>query len=504
MAKHDTLQRLSEIIFSPSYLGFNPTSNSTKPPHIANGLFRGCTGETCDTRDVHKWIVSEDRRSYTSSENIIDEFQEIFENGYREKPDNIKDFRFLLGEIFDQDNTVYPNYDFSVMTQSSHWMIKERVSSEAGIGDFLFSILRKELNGQSSPAIEELQHALAVDTDDITRLVKPIIAFPSENSKRTVKSIESQTSLLEPPEHWDSCRAAIRAGFDQLTKNIQLTGERQNNLLVLRRYVNFSLFATLLYLSQIDAAVYGSEKPPIVIDAGCELESIRKASEQSFIAAKKAVESYYINALNDILTNDVQYRVSDTDKACHRWIEEIVAIPKKGKVEEPDKLRKAIESYYKGFCAEQESPRMALSKALQLALYTFQYKSSSPSDFCRVLGVRGGLVGPKGNRATNKRYLINSFTLETLLLSTISSEELAYGIDLKELSQRLVKAYNILIGADPELEYEILEKSNIAQSTPGDLRGDLGINAQQLAATLISLGLGKSYADGVTLIGWRL
>lgn len=27
-------------------LGFNPTSNSTKPLYVANGLFRSCTGKT--------------------------------------------------------------------------------------------------------------------------------------------------------------------------------------------------------------------------------------------------------------------------------------------------------------------------------------------------------------------------------------------------------------------------------------------------------------------------
>ena len=72
------------------------------------------------------------------------------------------------------------------------------------------------------------------------------------------------------------------------------------------------------------------------------------------------------------------------------------------------------------------------------------------------------------------------------------------------MSEKLVDKYCMLIGADSETEYSILEKANIAQSTPGDLRGDLSINAQQLANTYISLGLGKRYADGVTLIGWRL
>ena len=86
----------------------------------------------------------------------------------------------------------------------------------------------------------------------------------------------------------------------------------------------------------------------------------------------------------------------------------------------------------------------------------------------------------------------------------MSPEELREGIELKELSGKLIQKYNIVIGADSEFEYGLLEQYNIAQSTPGDLRGDLSINAQKLADTYISLGIGKKYADGVTLIGWRL
>ena len=118
--------------------------------------------------------------------------------------------------------------------------------------------------------------------------------------------------------------------------------------------------------------------------------------------------------------------------------------------------------------------------------------------------MRCGLVGPKGNRANIKRYLINSFTLETLTLSALDVEDLRVGIEFKDLSDRFIKAYNVLIGADAENEYALLERYNIAQATPGDLRGDLSLNAQCFANTYISLGLGKRYADGVTLIGWRL
>lgn len=152
----DSLKRIGDKICQ-DYLGFNPTSNSTKPPHIANGLFRACIGETCDTRDVHEWVISDGRKDALPSEKIVADYACILEKGEQEKPSNIKQFRYFLGEIFNQDNTLYPQYDFSVMDISSHWMVKGRLNSEAHIGDFIFEILAKQLDGKRSPVISLLQ-----------------------------------------------------------------------------------------------------------------------------------------------------------------------------------------------------------------------------------------------------------------------------------------------------------------------------------------------------------
>ena len=488
-----TLEDLNSVICGKDYLGFFPTSNGTRPPHIANGLFRLCAGETCDTHDVHKWVLGEEKKNAYTSEQIIEEYEDVLYHGHKEKTENVRDFRFLLGQIFNQDNTTYPSYDYSVVTQSSHWLIRERLSNEAYIGDFAYSILSKRIEEQRSPAIDTIHDALSVDTDDITRLVKPIIAYPSMKDKRHLQLYEKEERQDIP---WDSCKEAIRKGFDRLTENLYSSGETKNSLLVLQRFVNYTMFATLLYLSHAASAIYDLPRPPILIDAGCELESIKKASEQSFTSAKKAVEDYYVYSVYTLLTSD---KIENNDKACKQWIEDMVISGKK----DDDTIREAVKSYYSGFLANNDPPLMALSKAVQLGLYTFTYKNNSPSDFCRVLGVRCGLVGPKGN-TKHKRYTVDSFTLETIILSALSSQELKYGIDMKQFGDRLVDSYNILIGSNVEREYEILSNYNIAQSTPEDLRGDLGINAQKLAETLISLGLAKSYADGVTLVGWGL
>lgn len=488
-----TLEEISKAICD-DFLGFSPTTNATKPPHIANGLFRNCAGETCDTRNVHEWIISDGRKDAVNSEEIISKYQKILQNGEQESETKIKELRCLLDDIFNQDNTVYPSYAFSVMTISSHWMIKNKLSPEGGIGDFLFKILAKQISGKRSPIIQLLQKTLNNDSDDITRLVKPIIAFPSEKEKRNVSGViypeDSEIS-------WDAIKQAIREGFDQLAANIQKIGEAKNSLMVLERVVNFSIFATFLYLTHCNHAIYDGDNPPILLDAETDLESIKKASEQSYTLAKKSVENYFTNAIKEWLNPVIPF---DTIEECNKWIDSM-RYPSSSR---EDDVQTALRSYFESFCDEGGSALDALSRALQIVLYTFVYKNNSPSDFCRVLGVRSGLIGPKGNRAKVKRYLINSFTLETITLSVLSEDELDEGIELKTLGEKLYSAYNVLMGADAEKEYDILEQYNIAQATPGDLRGDLSINAQQLGNTYISLGLGKKYADGVTLIGWRL
>lgn len=229
MAKNDKIKSLGDEVCR-DFLGFTPTSNSTKPPHIANGLFRECTGEICDFRDVHEWIVSERRKDAISSEDIVKKYDDILLKGTNENPSNIKHVRFLFEEIFNPDHTVYPNYDLSVVNISSHWLVKKSVPAEARIGRYIFEILAKKIDGKMSPILELLKKSLEVDDDDLTRILKPIIVFPSDKEKRTVNGV----NYPEDSEvKWDSCKETIRKGFDNLANTMIKVGDDKNSLLVL-------------------------------------------------------------------------------------------------------------------------------------------------------------------------------------------------------------------------------------------------------------------------------
>jgi hypothetical protein len=475
-------------------LGFNPTSNSTKPLSIANALFRSCLGTVCDIKDIHEWITSE-RRNNTRilpSAEIRDKYQDILVYGTNESVDDIKEARFVLEQIFNPDSTVYPGYQNSVLNISSRWLLRSSLPAEARIGDFIFEILNHPVQGKASPAIELISDALKDDDDDISRLIKPIL---TSSYKERISDIEVNPKSIS----LNSSKQAIRAGFDNLAANLRHTGQARNSLLVLKRMANFAVFASYYYLVDVNNAEYHGDRIPLLLDSLSDLDAIERASELCYIACKKSVEAYIVNLLEDIIRKErLVVDVTSAD-ACRDFI---TSMPLKA-AKEKKNARDALLQYFETFYAGGDEPLRALSRALQFAIYTFTYPNNTPSDFCRVLGTRAGLVGPGGG-AKFKRLLINRFLLETIVLSAINLEGLTDGIELRELGELLRSQYYILIGTDTDKDYFLLDQAKIAQDAPEDLRGELASNARSIADMLITMNLAKRYADGVTIIGWGL
>lgn len=475
-------------------LGFLPTSNSTKPLYIANGLFRESTGRICELRDVHKWVLSERRAKATPSRELLEEFADVFRDSETEKIEILQEVRFYFERVFNPDSTVYPSYDNSVMNISSKWLVHPYKPAEAKIGSFLFEILNEPIDDKFSPALDIMRVALIQQDDDITRLIKPLIVRKSEATRITQAPIEPTSTVL------NESKKKIRTGFDRLAGNIGLLGQAENSLLVLRRLVCFASFAMFFYLEDINHTAFLAPQIPLLLDAGCGLGAVESASAGSFLSCKKAVEAYTINYLEKYLTGlDGNYILDINNKqAVKDYIQQAPLYHKKIDAEE---IRGVILQHFDGYCEKGDTPMRAIARALQFALYTYTYPNNTPSDFCNVIGKRGGLVGPSGPAAKQVRLLINRFALENLVLSSIEPERLREGIELRELGDCLRKDYSIIIGTDTDLDYSLLSEAKIAQHTPENLRSELSQNAQGIADILYSLGLARSYADGVTIIG---
>lgn len=493
--KLDTLDSLGKALCES--LHFNPTSNSTKPLYVANSLFRECTAIECDISDLHEWIVSERRSKARSSEIIADKYSDAVYGSGPELIDDIKQLRFFLEGLFNPDSTVYPSYSNSVLNIPSKWFIRPYVRAEAGIGRFLFNILNAPVDGKASAAIKVIAQALMEDDDDLSRTVKPIIARRTENERITRSEPSAEEITLGETE------IVIRTGFDRLAENCIAYNDMngRNSLLILRRMVSYAMFAVFFYLEDVNRTKYGGASIPLLLDANEERGAIERASEACFIACKKAVEAYTVAFICDWLKDSRLIADISSEAACKEYIADGFALKNTYRKEKGENIRKIILQHIESSCRAGEAPLPATARALQFAIYTYTFPHTTPSDFCNVLGVKAGFVGPSGRY---KRLLINRFLLETIVLSTVDKDALDSGIELRELGAALRSSYNILIGADTDKDFNILSECGIADATPENLRGELANNAMDIADMLISIGLAKRYADGVTIIGWGL
>lgn len=494
MAKRiDTLTEIGKDLCKD--LGFNPTSNSTKPLYVANSLFRACTGIECKIEDVHEWILSERSSKAVSSKTLLEKYKDIVYCSGDDMIDDIKEVRFYLERLFNPDSTVHPSKQSSVLNISSKWMVRSYTQAEAGIGSFLYGILNAPIEGEKSKAISVIQDALMDDDDDLSRTVKPIIVHKPEAERISKHELSEQSLVL------NDTALIIRKGFDRLAENCEAYNDQngKNSLLTLRRMVNYAMFATFFYLEDVNRASYNGKKIPLLLDAGGGIGAIESASEACFIACKKSVEDYTISFVEQWLHSADLISDEGSEEACSDYICNGFTLSEE--LEEKG-VREIILQHIAGNCQAGDSPLLAVAKAIQFAIYTYTYHNTTPSDFCNVLGSKSGFVGPYSSKY--KRLLINRFLLETIVLSIVSTEELNNGIELRELGTLLRENYNIIIGTDTDIDYSILEGYGIARMTPEDLRGELPDNAKEIANMLISMGLAKRYADGVTLIGWEV
>jgi len=486
----DTLSEIGEALCDS--LGFNPTSNSTKPLYVANALFRVCGGIKCKVEDIHEWVVSERRSKAKPSAQILEDYKDIIYLSGDDAAEDIKETRFYLEKLFNPDSTVYPSLRNSVMNIPSQWLVCERKNAEANIGDFIFGILNTPIEGKASKAIQLIREALKDHDDDLTRTIKPLIVRKPEDERIERFSAEGNEII------WNETKLTIRKGFDRLADNCEKDGA--NSLLILRRMVVYTMFATFYYLEDINRVQYGGQRIPLLLDADQRLGAIERASEASFIACKKAVEAYTIAFVAEWLEAAGLITNIDSQAAHEAYIATGFSVSAKATYADKN-VCGTILQHIAANCQAGDKPLLATAKAIQFALYTYKYPSTTPSDFCNVLGVKAGLVGPSGNATKYKRLLINRFLLETIVLSAVDGEDLLDGIDLRKLGDILRGSYNIIIGTDTDVDYAVLDEFGIASGTPEDLRGELSDNAKAIANMLISMGLAKRYADGVTIIG---
>lgn len=472
-------------------IGYEPISSSIKPVHIANGLFRLIIGEEYTIEPLNAWSKRfKDGKEISTSKEIRSKYSNII--GDDMDDDDINKLRSFLELIFNADNSATPSVEYSTLTISSRTQVTKEVQNEYKIPNFIYKLLNNKKNGYYSSAIDLVKECLNNEDDELSRVVDPIVKLHKSTRYNIDNSSDFTLSGIE---------LRIRDSFDRLTEN-ELRSDKRNKLLSLERVVLLACFSIILHLSSrildISDRYNEMDRIPILLDSDGSIDSIKYASQETLKLSKLGIEEFFEKHIEKILRNE-GYDNFTHEKILERINEIPLAESNKKQIKMSEEQKRAnFKKIYEGFYEQSKDSFDAIVKATRFILFSDEYFKTDPSEFISSFGRRIGLIKSRG-RGRN-RYSPDPLILEIVLLSTIEFDQ---NIKLSDFGDKLWEQYGIIIGANPEKDYNLLEKWNIAQNTPGDLAGSLAKNADKIIDIYIAMGYGKRYADGVTVLSLK-
>lgn len=473
-------------------LGYRPVTTSIKPVHIANGLCRAALGEYYNpkvlNRALNRWVKQEER--HPSDELVQSAGGALGDFTRAEHRPKLDEFRHLLKGVLGADRGVYDGNQYSsyTLTYRAH-ITSDR--NDWGTGDFLYHLLNTDLGAGPSPTIELIRELLRDASDEITAMSWPLIK-DEQPSIYEVRADEAPQSLAVTKrdgrlEFASQTVQGIREGFDTLAR-FEL--ERGNKLHSLKRLVCFSTFSLFLHLTHraLDyeaADEMARRRPPMLLDLTQRgWTPVGRASHATYNLACKSVERLVWHGMREALSQERKGRW--TAEAVREFIRDVEF---KGTERQRVQLRRHFLDVFESY-AGGEDAQEALYRAAVDAL--FEGMSGTPISFTRRLGITVGLLAPRGNRATRKRYTPSPDLVEVLLAATVRVDE---AVELSELADRWWRSFGIIVGCRGDDPQELRDRQ-ISDAS----RGDLVENADALREALIGIGCARRYADGVTVV----
>jgi hypothetical protein len=477
-------------------LGYSPTSGSTKPVHVANGLCRAALGEVYDPRILNETLIrwanrgAEERHS---TEDLVhaaaDRLGDLAQPGHQQQ---LNELRELLKGVLGADGAVFDKNENCSYTLT-HRTHVTRDHNDRGTGDFLYRLLAQNLGSGPSPILQLLRELLAEDSDEISVLSLPLTAGEESSTYKVDESDIPDSLKTKTGGDGRTFRSPIlrelRAGFDMLAAFERARGSKLHSL---RRIVSFASFALVQHvvhraLDYENGRSFRAARPPMLLDfVQGGWSPIAVASQGTYNLACKAIERMVAHGVRAELER--VHGARWTTKQVEQFVEEIEL---RGNDKAQERKRKHFMEVFRSYAG---SSTIADAFGLAVVDVLLEDLTGTPFDFMRALGVRGGLLAPRGQRAVKKRYAPSPELLEVLLASTIAHDE---ELELEQLAERWRDRFGIVTGA-LSADARELARWSILDAT----KEDLVRNAEALREMLIEIGYARRYADGVTIIGF--
>lgn len=473
-------------------LGYSPNSSGIKPVHVANGLSRAVIGGYYDPKLLNHALVrwakrgTEERHPTAALvEDAGDRLGDFADPAERLK---LNELRALLKDVIGADDAVFDRNENCSYTLTHRFHVT-RDHNDRGTGAFLYRMLSFDQGGGPSPAIELLKTLLDDAADEIAAVSWPLIA----GEKPIVYELDPDDRPVSLAVD-DDRRAfsslivrELRAGFDRLTAFELVRGSKLHSL---RRLVSFASFAIFFHLihrgldyEQPERQV--TRRVPTLLDfTRGGWTPIALASHGTYSLAIKGIERMMAEGIQDALAEEAE------EWSAERVEQFIQDAALQGSASRQAQKRRQFLEVFRSYATDGEDVLKAASFAIVDSLV--DEMSGTPIDFARALGVRCGLLAPRGQRAVKKRYAPSAELLEVLLAATLRPDE---DVELSELANLWWDRWGIMVGARPGDAQE-LARWAVQNAT----KEDLAANANALREALIEIGYARRYADGVTII----
>lgn len=475
-------------------LGYSPTSGSIKPVHVANGLCRATLGRYYDplllNHAVNRWAKRGSEERHPSEELAADAGGRLGDLGLPTNRQRLNELRELLRGVLGADGAAYDkNENCSyTLTHEAHVTADH---NDRGTGAFLYYLLSADLGDGESPVLSLLRDLLGDASDEISVLSYPLIcgedpvecAVADEGRPEALKT----RSATNGKQFRGAIARELRRGFDALAENERTRGSKLHSLRSVVGFCGLALYLHIINrsLDYEDGRSSRHRRPPVLLDCVQRGWSpVAVASHATYNLASKSIERMIGYGVRAALAEEHGDRW--TRRQAERFIDDVGL---RGAAKAQERKRKHFLEVFHSYAGANpvgEAFSLSVTDAL------LDDMAGTPFDFARALGVRSGLLAPRGQRGVKKRYAPSPEILEVLLAASLAPGE---ETDLETLGERWWTRYGILTGARADDAAELARWSVLDAS-----KEDLAENARALRESLIASGYARRYADGVTVI----
>lgn len=472
------------------FVGIRPRGNKLKPVHMAGGEFRALIGKVYDTEKIKRLSYVVNAKGITPIGNELEDVynmltdDDAIESGIRKE--DLETLRKAMQDILGADNGVFYNNNSRVrdgmvsFSAGSHFFVTGKGTYEEN-GEFIAELIKK-----SCPDLAEYVTKILEDAKDpISLLFSPVCSDDVLNDNYVGYNLDEFELFKNETDKLMSFMESIKRSGDCLLCNFR---QNQNYLGQLRMFNFFCIFVLLRYMSMLEAFYCTDGKVrPILADftskAGTRLSSVSNASMMSYTLIHSSIARFYAWAyaqeLNDYPIEELfESPCPKYDSSKTRQMAELeqmweVAIDEAKDAESDDEKRNIFGKYIYDMLALESD--------------------TSPVNFMKGIGVRGGLLYPLDPQHPHKRFVFSQDIVELMIRCCVKPGDI---ISCNELRTRLWDNLGIVIGGSIT-DIQHLETNGMILQVDSD---SLEENFASFTSMLQDMNFAELLADGILQI----